>query len=92
MSTIDDLNLSVRSSHCLKRSGFISVGELAERIDCRDDLLKYRGLGSNSVDEIMEKLLEFQYHLLPRDRQALYCKRVLEVNGMASKEPALEKN
>lgn len=80
-TSIDDLNLSTRASHCLKRSGFLSVGELAEGIDCRDDLLKCRGLGNNTADEIMEKLLEFQYHILPPDRKKLYCKRVLEVNG-----------
>lgn len=85
-ASIEDLNLLVRSYNCLKRVGFSTVGELAERIDGRDDLLRFRNLGENSADEIMEKLMKFQYEILPQDRKKAYCKRVLEVNGFSDKK------
>ena len=51
---IDELELSVRSYNCLKRSGIDTVGQL--RSMTADELLSVRNLGRKGVDEIMKKL------------------------------------
>lgn len=51
---IDELDLSVRASNCLKRSNIYTLADLLDWTV--DDLAKIRNLGSKSVDEIIEKL------------------------------------
>ena len=53
-TSIDDLELSVRSYNCLKRAGIDTVGDLAAR--SHTDLQKVRNLGLKSLVEIEEKL------------------------------------
>lgn len=53
-TTIEELELSVRSSKCLKRAGINTVGELISKTE--DDLMKVRNLGKKSLQEIKEKL------------------------------------
>ena len=55
-TTIEDLDLSVRSYNCLKREGVATVGELMDKTE--QDLLEIRNFGSKSVDEVKEKLAE----------------------------------
>ena len=55
---IDELNLSVRSWHCLMRNGIDTVEKLRET--SIEDLFKLRGMGTKSVNEITEKLLAMQ--------------------------------
>ena len=55
-TSIDALNLSVRSHNCLKREGIATVGELVTRSEA--DLLDIRNLGSKSIDEVKVKLYE----------------------------------
>ncbi|MEJ6949555.1 DNA-directed RNA polymerase subunit alpha [Natronospora cellulosivora (SeqCode)] len=55
-TTIEELELSVRSSNCLKRAGINTVGELTSKTE--DDLMKVRNLGKKSLVEIREKLVE----------------------------------
>lgn len=50
----DTLNLSVRSLNALKKAGIASVEEL--RGMSEEDLMKVKGLGEKSVEEIQEKL------------------------------------
>ncbi len=52
--SIDDLELSVRSSNCLRRAGINTVGELVRKSEA--DMLKVRNLGKKSLQEIKEKL------------------------------------
>src|SRR5499426_3648006 len=52
---IDDLDLTVRSSHCLKREGVHTVGELVSRTE--SDLLDIRNFGAKSIDEVKMKLV-----------------------------------
>ena len=52
--TIDELDLTVRSYHCLKRAGINTVGELTEKSE--EDMIKVRNLGRKSLKEIKEKL------------------------------------
>ena len=55
-TSIDTLNLSVRSHNCLKREGIQTVGELITRSEA--DLLDIRNFGSKSIDEVKDKLVE----------------------------------
>jgi DNA-directed RNA polymerase subunit alpha len=55
-TSIDALNLSVRSHNCLKREGVQTVGELVTRSEA--DLLDIRNFGSKSIDEVKVKLHE----------------------------------
>lgn len=54
--SIEELNLSVRSSNCLKNSNIRTIGELTKKTE--DDLVKTRNFGKNSLLEIKTKLHE----------------------------------
>lgn len=60
-TTIEELELSVRSSNCLKRAGINSVEELIDKTE--DDLMKVRNLGKKSLQEIKDKLDELDLEL-----------------------------
>lgn len=51
---IEELDLSVRSYNCLKRSGITTVGQILEMSE--DDLLAVRNFGRKSLDELHERL------------------------------------
>lgn len=59
--TIEELDLSVRSSNCLKRAGIDNVEELTQQTE--DDLMKVRNLGKKSLQEIKDKLAELDLSL-----------------------------
>ena len=63
--SIEDLELSVRSSNCLRRAGINTVEELCNKIS--DDMMKVRNLGKKSLDEVLLKLKELNLHLKPSD-------------------------
>lgn len=77
---LDVLDLSQRSSNCLHRAGFRTIGQLVETIDGSEDLKKIRNCGTKSVNEIMEKLLCYQYEKLDDAGKKRYLKRILELN------------
>ncbi len=60
-TTVEELELSVRSSNCLKRAGINTVGELVDKTE--DDLMKVRNLGKKSLQEIRDKLNELELKL-----------------------------
>ncbi len=60
-TTIEELELSVRSSNCLKRAGINTVEELVDKTE--DDLMKVRNLGKKSLQEIKDKLHELDLEL-----------------------------
>ncbi len=51
---IDDLDLSVRSRHCLESENIRTVGDLVQRSEA--ELLKVRNFGKTSLNEIKKKL------------------------------------
>jgi DNA-directed RNA polymerase subunit alpha len=53
-TTIDELELSVRSFNCLKRAGINTVADLCDKTE--DDMMKVRNLGRKSLEEVHEKL------------------------------------
>jgi DNA-directed RNA polymerase subunit alpha len=62
---IEELDLSVRSYNCLKRSGITKVGQVLMMNE--EDLLAVRNFGEKSLTELREKLL--QRNFLPNVRQ-----------------------
>ena len=78
---LEVLDLSQRSSNCLHRAGFQTIGQLVETIDGSEDLKKIRNCGTKSVNEIMEKLLWYQYKKLGDAGKKRYLKRIVELNG-----------
>ena len=52
--TIEELDLSVRSSNCLKRAGIDTVGALVSKSE--DEMIRVRNLGKKSLEEVIGKL------------------------------------
>lgn len=78
---LEALELSVRSSNCLHRAGYKTIGDLVESINGSDDLKKIRNCGTKSIDEIMQQLFCYQYLQMGNERKVKYINRVLELNG-----------
>ncbi len=78
---LDALDLSVRSSNCLHRAGYRTIGELVANINSGDDLKKIRNCGVKSINEIMEQLFCYQYMQIGSERKVAYIKQVLELNN-----------
>ncbi len=58
---VSDLNLSVRARKCLTRLGIVTMGELVSRTP--DDLMSVRNFGVTSLNEIRQKLVDFELKL-----------------------------
>ena len=54
--TVEELNLSVRSYNCLKRSGCNTVSDLIEKFPTEEDVWQIRNLGRKSSEEISNML------------------------------------
>lgn len=78
---LEALDLSPRSSNCLHRAGFKTIGDMVNQINGSEDLMKIRNCGKKSVDEIMENLFCYQYQVLKEEKKVRFAKRVLELNG-----------
>ena len=78
--SIEDLELSARSYHCLKRAGYNTIGELAAEVSSGMSLKSIRNCGTNSAMEIMSSLFMFQYNSLPSESQYGYLIDVIKVN------------
>lgn len=60
-TTIDDLDLSVRSFNCLKRANINTVADLVSKTE--EDMMKVRNLGRKSLEEVKKKLEEYDLTL-----------------------------
>jgi len=58
---VDELELSVRSSNCLKNANIRTIGELTKKTE--DDIAKTRNFGKKSLTEIKDKLHEWNLNL-----------------------------
>ncbi|MBT7088494.1 hypothetical protein HN928_06000, partial [bacterium] len=54
---IDELELSARSSNCLKKAGIATVAELIAKNP--DELVEIKNFGKRSADEINNKLKQY---------------------------------
>jgi DNA-directed RNA polymerase subunit alpha len=66
---VEELELSVRSSNCLKNANIKTIGELTRRTE--DDIAKTRNFGKKSLQEIKEKLKEWNLNFGITDFNAL---------------------
>lgn len=69
---VDELELSVRSSNCLKNANIRTIGELTSKTE--DDIAKTRNFGKKSLLEIKDKLKEWNLELGMTDYSALRFK------------------
>ncbi|GMO31251.1 MAG: DNA-directed RNA polymerase subunit alpha [Termitinemataceae bacterium] len=58
---VEELELTVRASNCLKQANIKTIGELVRRTE--EDLNKTRNFGKKSLQEIIEKLQEWNLNL-----------------------------
>jgi DNA-directed RNA polymerase subunit alpha len=58
---ISELNLSVRARKCMVRLGLTSIGELVRKTG--DDLLECKNFGVTSLNEVKEKLTQYNLKL-----------------------------
>lgn len=63
--SIEELELSVRSSNCLRRANIDTVEKLTKKTE--EDMIKVRNLGRKSLNEIKEKLAEIGLSLSQED-------------------------
>jgi DNA-directed RNA polymerase subunit alpha len=66
---VEELELSVRSSNCLKNANIKSIGDLTRQTE--DDIAKTRNFGKKSLQEIKEKLKEWNLGLGMSDYSVL---------------------
>ncbi len=79
-ASIDALDLSIRSYHCLKRAGYDNIGTLAEDIASGKSLSSIRNCGKKSAREIMEHLFLFQYYSLKPEKREAFLEEVVNLN------------
>ncbi len=63
--SIEELELSVRSSNCLRRANINTVDQLTQKSE--EDMMKVRNLGKKSLNEIKRKLAEIGLGLRQSD-------------------------
>ena len=66
---VEELELSVRASNCLKNANINNLGDLTQRTE--DEIAKTRNFGKKSLQEIKEKLHEWELSLGMTDYSAL---------------------
>ena len=59
--SIEELELSVRSSNCLKNANIRTIGDLTRKTE--EDIVKTRNFGKKSLQEIVEKLKDWNLTL-----------------------------
>lgn len=64
--SIEELELSVRSSNCLRRANIDTVEKLTQKTE--EDMMKVRNLGRKSLNEIKHKLAEMGLSLSQEDK------------------------
>ena len=67
--SVEDLELSARSSNCLKKAGIKNVGELIKMNE--NDLMNIKNFGAKSAREVIEKLKEYKVSLKGGKREAV---------------------
>ena len=65
--TIEELDLSVRSFHCLKRANINTVEDLTNKTE--EEMIKVRNLGRKSLEEVEHKLAMMGLSLASDDNQ-----------------------
>lgn len=79
-SSVDEIDFSVRSSNCLKRTGMMQIRDVVEAIE-DERLLRVRNLGKTSYSEIQTKLLVLGYSKLSAMEKKQFFFDLLDRNG-----------
>lgn len=79
---VEDLELTVRSSNCLKNANIRTIGDLTRKTE--EEMAKTRNFGKKSLQEIKEKLKEWNLSLGMTDYSVL--KTATKVPGADEKE------
>ena len=76
--SIDEMNLTVRSSNGLKRANIHSFGHLKGRMEIENGLINIRNIGQKSIKEIKQLFFEECYQKLLPHEKARYWQEVLD--------------
>lgn len=76
--SIDEMNLTVRSSNGLKRANIHTFGKLIERLEEENGLINIRNIGQKSIKEIKRLFFEECYSRLLAYEKAAYWQSLLE--------------
>ena len=76
---IEELDLSVRSYNCLKRTGINIIEELLDAIN-NNEWPSIRNLGAKSIGEIRAKVVEFGYNKLTEQNKKQFIKNLININ------------
>ena len=68
-TSVEELELTVRSSNCLKNANIRTIGDLTRKTE--DEIAKTRNFGKKSLSEIKEKLKEWNLSLGMTDYSVL---------------------
>ena len=82
-TSIDELNLTVRSRNGLMRAGTDTIGKVAELIMNDDGLNKVRNLGRKSVAEIKTAILAEGYKQLDSKARLIFWNDFIDRNNIA---------
>lgn len=86
--TIEDMDLSVRSTNCLKRAGIHNIEELCAMSE--DDLLNVRNLSRKCVEEIRDKLSSLGDYSLARTELTQRVSNDEQLNALIGLEEVKE--
>ena len=75
--SIDEMNLTVRSSNGLKRANIHTFGRLKEQLESENALMNIRNIGQKSVTEIKKLFFEECYLRLSPHEKAQYWQEIL---------------
>ncbi len=79
-ASLDELDLSVRSSNCLRRAGYFKIGQLVDALAAGMSLSSRRNCGKNSAREIMEHLFLYQYGKVAKAKRDIYLLETVVYN------------
>ena len=81
--SIDEMNLTVRSSNGLKRANIHTFAQLKDRLEIENGLINIRNIGQKSLKEIKQLFFEECYtRLLPYEK-AQYWQEILDKRNLA---------
>ena len=76
--SIDEMNLTVRSSNGLKRACIHTFSQLRDRLEIENGLINIRNIGQKSLKEIKQQFFEECYSRLVPYEKAQYWQEVLD--------------
>lgn len=77
--SIDDLDLSVRSSNALKRQHIFTVEEVIDAI-ANNELIRIRNLGKKSMNEIKTTILDLGFQHLNENEKIRFFDKLITLN------------